>query len=91
MKDAYDAQLKKYERGLVTFLVLHDLATNQVRLNTLAQRLEDEVNTAFKTYQQMKEANKSEEDIQKTIKPIVAKFLQEDLVNPTLQKYDLKD
>jgi len=91
LKDTYDAMLRKHNKDLVIFLVLNDLATNQERLTTLAQQLEDKANAAFKTYQQMKGEQQSDEAIQQAIKPLVAQFLQGDLLDPTLQKYDLKD
>ncbi|HAS42533.1 MAG TPA: hypothetical protein DCS93_18785 [Microscillaceae bacterium] len=89
--DAYLSQEKGYENNVVTHLILKDLTADTKRLNELANKLETTADEAFNSYKQMKAEGKDETEIRKTIKAKVEAFLNKEVINPTLEKYNLKD
>lgn len=90
-RDTYKTQKRAYEKKLVSYLVLNDLMSDSQRLNELAHKIETTASDIFDLYKQKKAAKKSELEIQKAIKAKVEAFLTQEVINPTLDKYQLKD
>ena len=89
--DVYKAQRRTYDKALVRYLVLKDLFNDNQRLNELATKLETTAHEVFEVYKKMKIAKEREGKIQQTIKAKVKSFLTQEVIDPTLEKYNLKD